>query len=327
MTTETGPEVEPEPAASRPERRTGTRIARALWLPVIVAFLVALYYFAGAWWIEEIEADPDFGASIEVPQDGSHAVALAAGLVDREVNLHYWTANDPAILPGSLLDNMPSFQAGMVSALARFTVELRDQMARVRGSSQSDPDLEAAGGRLSYPGNVWIFEWSRTPVQPSSESQYRRAVEDLQRYNQRLSQGQATFERRADNLQALLDRIAADLGGSSAALTRKIEGDATYFLDFTADNDFYNTKGRLYAYYIVLRGLGLDMEATIAERGVRNLWDEMMRSLREGAVLQPWVVMNAPLDSLTNPNHLAAQGFLLLRARTQLRELTSVLER
>ena len=144
MTTETGLEV--EPATLRPERRIGTRIGRALWLLVILAFLVALYYFAGAWWIEEIEADPDFGASIEVPQGGSHAVALAAGLVDREVNLHYWTANDPGFLPGSLLDNMPSFQVGMVSALARFTVELRDQMARVRGSSQSDPDLEPRPG-------------------------------------------------------------------------------------------------------------------------------------------------------------------------------------
>ena len=325
MATETGPEG--ERPAEGPERRIGTRIARALWLPVILVFLVALYFFAGALWVDEIDADPDFGASIEVAEGGSHAVALAAGLIDREVNVHYWTANDPAFLPGAVLDNMPGFQSGLVSALARFTVELRDQIARVRGSSQSDPDLEAAAGRLSYPPNVWIFEWSRTPVQPSSESQYRRAVEDLQRYNRRLSQGQATFERRADNLQALLDRIAADLGGSSAALTRKIDDDSTHLLDLTADNDFYNTKGRLYAYYVVLRGLGEDMEAMIAERGVQNLWDELMRSLRAAATLQPWIVTNAPLDSVTNPNHLAGQGFLLLRARTQLRELTSVLER
>lgn len=325
MATESGPEV--EPALDKPERRIGTRIARNLWLPVLVAFFLALYYFVGALWVERIDHDPDFGASIAVPEGGSQAVALAAGLIDREVNLHHWTANDPAFLPGSLLDNMPSFQTGMVSALARFTVELRDHIARVRGSSQSDPDLEAAAGRLSYPGNVWIFEWSRTPVQPSSESQYRRAVEDLQRYNSRLAQGQATFERRADNLQLLLDRIATDLGAASAVLVRKIDEDSTHLLDVTADDDFYNVKGRVYGYYIALRGLALDMEPVIGERGVKTLWDEMMASLRGAAALQPWVVINAPLDSLTSPNHLAAQGFLLLRARTQLRELTSVLER
>ena len=108
---------------------------------------------------------------------------------------------------------MPAYQTGIVGAVGRFTTELRDRVARVRGSSAVDPDLESAAGRINYPGDVWIFEWSGTPVQPSSESQYRRGIEDLRRYNERLAQGQAVYERRADNLLATLDRISGDLGG------------------------------------------------------------------------------------------------------------------
>ena len=98
-------------------------------------------------WIEEIEADPDFGARYGA-QNGSHAVALAAGLVDREVNLHYWTANDPAFLPGSLLDNMPSFRPAWGHWPA--STELRDQMARVRAQLER-PRPRGRGGALSYP--------------------------------------------------------------------------------------------------------------------------------------------------------------------------------
>ena len=118
---------------------------------------------------------------MQVPPGASHAVALAADLVDREVNQNRWVANDPWFQPGSLLDNMPNYQTGIVYAISRFAVELTDHLARVRGASQVDPDADAAAGRLKYPGNVWFLEWSSTPVQPSSESQYRRAIEDLRR--------------------------------------------------------------------------------------------------------------------------------------------------
>jgi len=110
-------------------------------------------------------------------------------------------------------------------------------------------------------------------------------------------------------------------------LNEKIDQDATGFLDFGADNYFYNTKGRLYAYYLVLRDLGYDFQAVIAERGLQTNWDNLIKSLREAAELRPWVVMNAPLDSLVNPNHLAGQGFLLLRARTEMREIADILQK
>ena len=305
--------------------RGGGMLRRVLISLGAIVALVVVYFIGGAIWVHEIDDDPTFDAEIVVPENASRAVAVAADLVSREVDQNRWVANDPFFQPGYLLDNMPAYQTGVVNAVGRFTTELRDRVARVRGSSAVDPDLESAAGRLNYPGDVWIFEWSGTPVQPSSESQYRRGVEDLRRYNERLAQGQAIYERRADNLLATLDRISGDLGAASAALTQEVDEGSTNFLDFNADQMFYSIKGKLYAYYMILRELEQDFPGVIREKNLQANWADLLTSLRLGATLYPWVVSNGPLDSMATPNHLAAEGFLLLRVRTKLDEIIDIL--
>ncbi|HSA80350.1 MAG TPA: DUF2333 family protein, partial [Geminicoccaceae bacterium] len=192
--------------------------------------------------------------------------------------------------------------------------------------SQIDRDLDTASGLLKYPGTVWIFDFavSFAPT-ASSESQYRRAMRALRDYNQRLSEGGATFETRADNLQATLERIAADVGSSSAAIDRQLAEAPAFRPDFAADDLFYRNKGRLYAYYLLLRALEIDFGKVLAERDLTAAWSQMLDSFRAAATLQPWVVVNGEPDSQVLPSHLAAQGFFLLRARTQLKEVTNIL--
>lgn len=312
----------PEPPA------TGrTRGLAWLLLPALLIGLAALYYVVGALWFHMIDDDPAFGETIEVTPPASRAVAAAARLVEREVELHRWTANDPWFQPTALLDNMPNFQQGVVAAVARFAIELRDHLSRVRGTSQVDSDAEGAAGRLNYPGDVWFLEWSSTPVQPSSESQYRRAIADLDRYNARLARGEATFERRADNLMATLERIAADLGAAAAAVDEKALARSGAWYDWDADDLFYANKGRLYAYRILLAELGKDMDGIIRERGLGRVWEQMLGSLGRAAALEPWVVANGSPDGQLWPNHLLAQGYLLLLARFQLYEVVNILQK
>jgi hypothetical protein len=291
----------------------------------LLAFL-AIYFVGGAIWLHQIDDDLDFGLQSSGLEGGAKSVAVAADLIDREINTHRWVANDPFFMPGSLLDNMPNFQMGIIAALSRFTLELGDQIARTRGSSEIDQDVNTAVGLLKYPGKIWIFDLS-TSFAPtaSSESQYRRAMRALRDYNQRLVQGQAVFETRADNLQATLDRMTADLGSASAALDRDITERAGFWPDFGADDLFYANKGRLYAYYLLLRALGSDFDKVIKDRDLGAAWAQMLESFREAATLQPWVVINGDPASQFLPSHLASQGFFLLRARTQLREISNIL--
>jgi hypothetical protein len=318
--------------ASRPgffSRLNQPGIGGIVWRAAVALIVViVLYYPIGMLIVNRVDDDPDFTASGEnaAPKGGSAAVAVMAALIDREVNTNSWTANDPFFQPGSMLDNMPNFQTGIMSALARFSFEMTDQVGRTRGSSEADPDLQKAAGLLQYPADVWI--WNPTvslAPRASSESQYRQARRALLRYNARLARGQANFETRADNLMATLDRMASDLGSQSAVLDDEVREHSSDFIDTNADDVFYATKGKLYGYYLLLKALSDDFSDVIKEKGLQKNWAQMLDTFREGATLSPLVVVNARPDALFMPSHLAAQGFYLLRARTQLREVTNIL--
>jgi hypothetical protein len=232
----------------------------------------------------------------------------------------------PFFTPAGILDNMPNFQRGVMAALGRFSTELMDQVGRVRGTSQVDRDLEQARGFLNEQPNIWIWQPS-VSLMPSATSaqKYRAGRDRLIAYNKRLASGQAVFERRADNLQALIDRIANDEGSDSAVIDQHIIESAGDLFDMRADDIFYFNKGRLYANFILLRELGIDFENVIRERNLTNAWNGTVETFRIASALDPWVVWNGYPDGFVVPNHLLAQGFYLLRARVQLREISAIL--
>jgi len=307
--------------------RVPLRVLR--WTIGILVVLLILYYPVGMLWWHKINDDLGFDVTAESLQPGqSRAVAVAAALIDREVNRTGWVANNPFFTPSALLDNMPAFQQGIVSALARFSFELADQIGRTRGSSEIDADLKNASGLLQYSGTVWVWDPSVSLAPTAtSEQQYEKARKALENYNRRLANDQAVFERRGDNLLATMERIALDLGSSSAVLERHVAEHSSDLLDFHADDLFYNVRGQTYAYYIVLRALGGDFENVLRERELGAVYGQMLNSLREAAALDPWVVTNGAPDGLFPNSHLTAQGFYLLRARTQLREISDILRK
>lgn len=306
----------------------GTRNWLRGWrLALILLIVVAIAYVFGMIYANQINDDVDFQPSAEqqIP-GGSHAVDMAVALIDREINKTNWVPNNPFPLPSSMLDNMPNFQMGLMYALSRFAFEMTDSLGRTRGSSQVDPDLDRASGLLKYDGTTWMWDPSISLLPTAgAESQYEGGRRALENYNRRLASGQAVLDRRADNLINFLDRIAADLGSTSAILAEHVEGSHSGWFDTRADDIFYNSKGRLYGYYKILEGVGQDFQNVLVERNAQPLWDEMLASLRVAAGMSPLIVSNGAPDALIFPNHLAAQGFYLLRARTQIRELTNVL--
>jgi hypothetical protein len=307
--------------AERPTRRP---IRMALF--AIVGFLL-LYYPVGMLLAHKINDDVDYAAkeSLQLPK-GSRAIAMAIALIERETEETTWVANKPFLFPSSVLDNMPHFQIGLMYALSRFGIEMTDVLGRTRGSSQVDEDLDKASGLLKYDGTIWVWEPS-TSLLPtaSAEKQYRSAKKSLMRYNERLANGSAVFDRRADNLIAFIDRVGFDLGSASAALDQQAMSSNAAWFDSKADDVFYATKGRLYGYYMILRELGTDFESVIAEKKAEKAWRQTLDSMRTAAEMDPLIISNGANDSLFVPSHLAVQGFYLLRARTQLKEVANIL--
>ncbi|WP_420548367.1 DUF2333 family protein [Curvivirga sp.] len=313
--------VDFQPLTSLRDRLSGDKkLLKSIGIGIVL--VIGLYYPIGMMIVHKV--DDNLGYTPILNPGESEAVANAAGLMRREIEDYRWTAMDPFFMPGAALDNMPNFQKGMVSAISRFAIEMSDQIGRVRGSSQVDEDLDKAAGLFKYKPDVWVYDISESWLpQRSSAQQYMLAVRSFENYNRRLAAGEAIFERRGDNLLATIDRITADLGSASAVIDSTIQ-DLSAF-SFDTDDVFYRTKGRLYAYYFILKGLKTDYANVIEERKLTKAWDQMLLSLQEAASMDPLLVTNAAPDSFIMPSHLAGQGFYLLRARTQLREISNVL--
>jgi hypothetical protein len=319
--------------ARRPRLRAGGGLGRAgghwswrliKWIAIVVVLVVVLYYPIGMALTHQINDDPDFAAP-QVDAGASQSVAIAAALMDREVNQTAWPAKDPFFMPGWALDNMPNFQIGIRDAVRRFAQELQDEIGRNRGTSSADPDLQAAASDFNYAPDVWFWNTGSLLPTKSSTEIYNNGVKALVSYNSRLAKGQAAFEKRADNLISALDKMGKDLGDRTEQTSRQIDGNSGSWIDLHADDVFYQNKGRLYADALILRDLGKDFADILKEKGAQQIWDRMVQSLMEGAQLKPWIVINGRPDALMQPNHLAAQGFYLIRARAQLEELNDVL--
>lgn len=306
------------------------RAAKASWKPLAITLVLfaALYYPVGMAIIHKIDDNLDFRAEPAGMQPGaSYTVETMAALLEREIEEHRWTPNDPWFMPTAGLDNMPNFQLGIVEALSRFSIELLDQIGRVRGSSAADENLDKASGHLKISGTKWAFDPSVSwlPTTPA-ESEYLAARRELLAYNERLAGGSAVFDRRADNLQATIERVAADLGSASQAIDDHVRDHAGgWWFDFQVDDEFYRIKGKAYAYYLIFRDLGRDYDQVLSERNLTRPWNDMLSVMRTLAGLDPLVVMNGSPDGFIFPSHLTSQGFYLLRARTKLKEISNIL--
>ena len=112
-------------------------------------------------------------------------------------------------------------------------------------------------------------------------------------------------------------------GSASAVLDAHAQKGGGYF-DLESDDIFYNTKGKLYGYYVILNAIGEDFADVIKEKQGGETWASMLLSLRTGAGMAPLIVVNGDPDALTMPSHLRAIGFPLLRARIQMREMGDI---
>jgi len=302
------------------------RSRRVWWLVSLLATFMLAYYPLGMFLYQTIDDDVDMkSAPLYTVEGGSRAVSIVVTMISQQTE--YWSPNKPFWMPASALDNMPNYQTGMIYAMSRFAIELGDYLGRVRGSSGMDPNLDLAAGLLKTDPTTWYWGQGNILPMPTAESRYREAAQALMIYNRQVAAGKANYDRRADNLISFLDRVAADLGSASSALDNRVSESDAGFFDSKADDVFYEVKGKLYAYHMILREIGVDFESVIAQKQAAGIWTNMLQSLRKASVMDPLIIANGPQGSLFVPSHLSQLGFDLLRARTQIREATDALQK
>jgi hypothetical protein len=263
-------------------------------------------------------------------------VDATADLVDFNVNQNAWISSMLLYKLGlfgldwdrtPFFDNKAAFQRGVNQAIRRTAIELVDTLGRVRGTSQIDSDLQRARGNLQFDEQTWYF--SLNPFGPKTPTPgfYRSSIKDLRAFNARLEKCEAVFDARADNLLQFIDRIANDIGATSAILRERSEKYNLGWFDPRADDRFWFAYGQLYGYYGILTAAGVDFRDVIAQRRLTQLWSDLEDQLRAALRIQPLIISNGAESGMLMPSHLATLGFYILRVRSNLVEVRLVLDR
>lgn len=266
----------------------------------------------------------------------SAIVDVAADLTDFNVNQNAWISSMLLYRFGMFgvdwdntpfLDNKASFQRGVNQAVRRTSVELVDTLGRVRGTSGINSNLQEARGNMQFSEYSWYFGLDPFGFKTPTPSYYRSAIRSFQAFNTELVNCTAVFDSRADNLIQFIDRIAGDIGSTSAILRERSENYNGGWFDTRADDRFWFAYGQLYGYYGILSAAGADFSQVIRERNLTNLWNDTLLQTRAALRIQPAIISNGEESGWIMPSHLATMGFYVLRVRSNLVELRSVLDR
>lgn len=265
---------------------------------------------------------------------GRSAIAeVSADLVQYNVNDNAWISSMILYKLGlfgidwdhtPFMDNKASFQRGINQAVRRTTTELADNLGRVRTTSQIDNDLQDARGDMQFDEETWYFGLQPFGPKTPTPSYYRDAIAKLRSFNTRLENCQAVFDARSDNLKIYLDRIASDIGSTSALLKDRAENYDYGFFDPRADDRYWFAYGQLYAYYGFMMAAEADFEDVIKQRNLTSLWKTMDQQFVAALRIQPWIIANSSEDGLF-ATHLTTMGFYVLRVRSNMVEISNVL--
>jgi hypothetical protein len=299
----------------------GLALLLAAWIAI---FLVAYH----------VDDDPNLepAARFAVP-GGSQAVAMTATLMDRALQ-DGWAPSELWYHPAAHSRNMKSFQLGEQYAVSRFVSEFTEKMGHDQGSGDLDRDLMKARGYFNYDPTSWALISSGSAV-----TQYTDGIASLEAYNQRLAAGQARINRLPVALSGFLADVNSDLQSQSRIieLTVMEPGDFTEaqkkemtdadrarlgvnggYFDGRAADIFYASKGRLYAYYLILKALGEDYREAIAAKHAESQWEDLVSTLRTAATYKKFLPANGARGDYSVPNDLVWQGYLLGRVDNDL---------
>ena len=219
------------------------------------------------------------------PVPGVSFVQTMIDLLDYELNGRTlgWRPNDAVF--GRFTDNINNYQLGVLEALRFTTLRLKDSLTRMGDADTYDPDVEAALNLLMNRSTLFWF--------PSAENSYKEALDHLKAFLVKLETGQRHFYYRSDNLKLLLTTYKDLLGNVNRNLIR----DPVSW--FKCDDYYYYAKGVSHVIYEILRvvrvGFVSQLSTTLDAVAVM---DEILHELHRAEQMQPWIILNADMDSL-----------------------------
>ena len=290
---------------------------RRWWVPIAAAALVLLLFLSiiGWYWSREPKV---FWVSAGL-EDATPIVGYST--TDTLIRVATWLLEKPGGYltndvspPSVILDNMPNFEFGVLTQVRDLARVLRNDYSRSQSQSTENKDLAEGEPKFFISNDSWIF--------PTSESEYRDAIEAMNRYRTALvsrSEPDAQFFARADNLRewlvvvekrlgSLSQRLSAsvgqvrvntDLAGEPAAdnSTPREQNIAVKTPWLEIDDVFFEARGTAWALLHFLRAAEFDFAQVLEDKNASVSIRQIIRELE------------ASLEPISSPVILNGRGY------------------
>jgi hypothetical protein len=338
------PRVPKAPAPAAPGAERSRRWLRSAGVVLVVLLLG--FWAVGFWWSRE----PKPLWVNEKTPDGRVVPGYATA--DTLTQVLHWLLEKPGgylyndvMPPGVWLDNMPSFEFGVIVQCRDLARVMRQSYSRSQTQSVEDRDLIVAEPALNFTNDRWIL--------PSTESKYREAYRAVESYRARLiddDPGDGQFYARADNLSdwlasvegrlgSLSQRLAASVGQirvntdvagqpPAGATARELAPDVvvkTPWLEI--DDVFYEARGTAWALLVFLRAAEFDFDRVLQDKNAVASLRQVIRELEEALtpVRSPMILNGQQFGMF--PNHSLVLASYISRAHSAVIDLRELLER
>lgn len=320
------------------------------FLAVVLGYVLVI--LALMWWWD---TEPDYFDPIKITQQRATAKQqpVVVGSATTSALIHSievmldkrggYLSNDK-LPPGVLMDNLPNWEFGVVTASRDLTRAMRNEFSRSQTQSVEDKDLQEAEPLISSPNDRWLL--------PSSESQYRKAIARIDSYATRLADNDkddAQFYARADNLADFLSVVSTRLGSLSQRLSASV-GQVRIDTDLAndpnaqqstptassrivktpwtkIDDNFYEARGYSWALREQLEAIRVDFGPILRDKNAMISLEQVIREIEEAQkpLSSPMVLNGAPFGFFAN--HSLVLANYISRANAALIELRELLKR
>jgi hypothetical protein len=322
-----------------------------LWIVgAVIAVVGGLLFAVAEYWGDEMDrfdvlqvAMKDAG--VENPKELPIGYAYASAIIHIAETLLKkpggFLSND-MFPPGVLEDNMPQWEYGALTSLRDGTSALRNHIARAQTQSKEDADLAKAEPMFYFDHKSWQL--------PSSEGEYSKGMEAMERYRARLrkkvpagtplgdTSNEAPFFSRADNLRQYLEILEKRLGSLSNRLSASA-GDARQLSQedgrvqvsktswWNIDDIFFEARGYCWATIHILRAVEFDFRDILGNKTALVSLQAIIHELEDGQApfLSPVILNGGGFGlfanySLTLANYIARANAATIDLRNLLQQ-------
>jgi hypothetical protein len=247
-----------------------------------------------------------------------------------------YLSND--IMPPSVfMDDMPSWEWGVLQQVRDFSKALRNDMSRSQTQSE-DPDLAKATPKFNTDNNSWFW--------PASESEYEKGIVFLENFLHRLAapkNNSAQFLIGGNNLGDWLEEVIKRFGSLSQRLSASV-GQKRMKMNFDVDAQelseiedktpwkqvddvFYEAQGASWALIHFLRAVEVDYKDVLEKKYAMRTLQEVIRELEatQKTVWSPMILNGSEFGLFAN--HSLVLSSYISRATMGIIELYNLLNK